>query len=530
MNKNHPVKNLLRIVCALSLSITAGHTADDLYIESFDSDPGYVSAKGPNNNNISSVAFGAGNAGFPKIETGQYGGTSQYLSGTRIVGSTANGTLQLGSGAPVEGLSRNRSTITFIDTSKAEIGQYEVTFEVSDFQSSDPANTSLYLHIYEGRNSDKGHVKFQLTSQKTLPELASTKPLISTAMGAMNYEVVVNNEISGNGKYSLRFGLPHVGKKGDYVALVWSQIKTRGSAPMPSMTIDEVKVSLLPPVEGKGVSEEAIPPGPFGQSETSESWSLLEDFSDEFNTNTVDPRKWNNNPGSWGAWSWDEANTIQESGKLLLQMAHEPHTRNHTKYFYKSGILRSHRQMTYGYYEARIKGCDLFPGACPAFWIYSDGRQYTGEVRYCEIDFVELQMNELNRTSKKRDPVEHIDMNLHLRLADDKGAVRWVRPGTDPELCANSWVAPWDPRKDFHVYACDVTPEMITWYIDGEEVARSENTYWHLPMNLTLSLGLRHPHIGWVGQNMKPVPGAATGEGFPTTAEVDWVRVWERKE
>ncbi len=530
MNSNFPWKYFLGAGCALCFVAVSGLSADDLYQESFDADPGYVSAKGPNDNNISSVSFGAGNSGFPKIETGKYGGTSQYLSGTKIVGSTKNGTLQLGSSAAVQGLSRNRSTMTFIDTSKAEVGQYEITFNVSDFQSADPANTSLYLHIYEGRKSHRGHVKYQLTSQKTLPELASTKPLISAAMGAMNYEVVMNNEITGNGKYTLRFGLPNVGETGDFIALAWSQVETRGGAPMPSMTIDNVKVSLLPAVGSKITSKEALPETPFGQAESSGSWSLVEDFSDEFNEDKVDPRKWNNYPGSWGAWSWDEANTIQKEGKLQLQMVHEPHTRNHTELFYKSGILRSHRQMTYGYYEARIKGAELFPGACPAFWIYSDGRQYTGEVRYCEIDFVELQMNQLNQTTKERDPVEHIDLNLHLRLVDENGKVRWVRPGSDPELCASSWKAPWDPRKDFHVYGCDVTPELITWYIDGEQVAQKKNTYWHLPMNLTLSLGLRYPHLGWVGQDMKPVPGAATGEGFPTTADVDWVRVWKRGE
>ena len=95
-------------------------------------------------------------------------------------------------------------------------------------------------------------------------------------------------------------------------------------------------------------------------------------------------------------------------------------------------------------------------------------------------------MNELNRETKVRDSVHEIDLNLHLRLADKDGNVRW-------------------------------------------EVARKPNQYWHLPMNLTLSLGLRYPHIGWVGQEMKSVPQAATAEGFPTSMEVDYVRVWERK-
>jgi len=369
-----------------------------------------------------------------------------------------------------------------------------------------------------------GHVKFQLTSQKTLPELASTRPLISAAQGGMNYEVTTDNKIEGDGKFALSFGLTSVGEEGDFLTLVWSQVKRKGGSPMPSMTIDNVSIVRLPaPDPGPQID---VPGAPAGQSG---EWSLVSDVSDEFEATKVNPVKWNNQPGSWGAWSWDEKNTYQEDGKLFIQMVHEPHLRNSTRLFYKSGILRSHQQMTYGYYEVRMKGCSLFPGACPAFWIYSDGRQYTGEVRYCEVDFVELQMNQLNHETGKRDPVEHIDMNLHLRLADGKGGVKWVRPGTDPELCENSWMAPWDPREDFHVYGCDVSPESIVWYIDGEEVARKPNQYWHLPMNVTLSLGLRYPHIGWVGQDIKPVPQNATAEGFPTSMEVDWVRVWERE-
>jgi beta-glucanase (GH16 family) len=73
-----------------------------------------------------------------------------------------------------------------------------------------------------------------------------------------------------------------------------------------------------------------------------------------------------------------------------------------------------------------------------------------------------------------------------------------------------------------------VTKDTITWFIDGKEVAKKPNKYWHEPMNITLSLGLRHPHLGWVGQDMQPIPKAATDEGFPTEMEVDWVRVWER--
>ena len=38
---------------------------------------------------------------------------------------------------------------------------------------------------------------------------------------------------------------------------------------------------------------------------------------------------------------------------------------------YTSGMLKSYATGTCGYYEARIKGAPLFPGVCPAFWLYS---------------------------------------------------------------------------------------------------------------------------------------------------------------
>jgi beta-glucanase (GH16 family) len=509
---------------------TAPQRTNTLYAEDFSTDPGYVGAIGPDNNNISSVSFGKAGPSdpnvkpIPNIKPGQYAGTSQYLAGTVIVGSTKDGKFAIGSDKPVYDKSRSRSYMTFIDTSLAVVGQYNISFDVSDFQSADE-NTSLYLHLFEGTDTDKGHLVFQVTHQDMLPKLTPTLPGIQ-GRGAKIARLLVDNEIKGNGRFSLNFGLSEAGRAGDFLALAWSQVKGKGGAVMPSVTIDNVDVSLLPePASVESASNE-IPLAPHGQTG---EWTLLTDVSDEFDGRTINPRKWNNNPASWGAWTWDERNTAQGYGKLHIRMVHEPHLRNTVRMFYKSGILRSHKQMTYGYYEARIKGCKLFPGACPAFWAYSDGKQFTGEVRYCEVDFVELFMNELNDETNKRDPVNHIDMNLHLRLADGDGKERWVRPKMNPDLCAHSWLVPWDPRDDFHVYGCDVTPEMITWYIDGKEAASEANKYWHLPMNITLSLGLRHPHIGWVGQDIKPVPQAATAEGFPTMMEVDYVRVWERR-
>ncbi len=309
----------------------------------------------------------------------------------------------------------------------------------------------------------------------------------------------------------MSFGLRDCGKPGDYLALVWTQAKKNGLGEIPSMSIDQIEVSMLPEPEKTSAAEE-IPAAPFGQSGT---WKISPLASDEFNTASLDPRKWNHHPPSWGAWSWSEKNVQQKSGKLELTMTHEPHDRNGTSLFYKSGIVKSQQQMTYGYYEARIKGCSLFPGACPAFWMFSDGRKNSGEVRYCEIDFIEIGMGELNHTTGLRESITTLDMNLHLRLADAKGKVSWLRPNSHPELCANLWRAPWDPREDFHIYACHVTAESITWFIDGKAVAKKNKSLLARTHEHHLLPGLATPAYWLGGSGHEARPSGSDGRWIP---------------
>ncbi|MFT5192743.1 MAG: hypothetical protein ACI9DF_005859 [Verrucomicrobiales bacterium] len=199
---------------------------------------------------------------------------SQYLVGTTVLCSTDKGAFAISSGDQVRRKSRNRSYVTFIDTSEAEVGQYRVSFDVSDFRSDDDPNTALYLHLYEGGATTKGHVKFQLTQQTELPTLVPTHPPITTALGGQNWQVLMDNPITGNGRFSLSFGLTNIGKPGDYLALVWSQVKHRGSASMPSMTIDNVNVAMLP--SPPAVESTVKMPGSVGQDG---DWALQDTAS-----------------------------------------------------------------------------------------------------------------------------------------------------------------------------------------------------------------------------------------------------------
>lgn len=268
-------------------------------------------------------------------------------------------------------------------------------------------------------------------------------------------------------------------------------------------------------------------------STANEEWTIKWNRSDDFNGTEVNRQMWNPNVNHFGIWSWDNDNVTVSNGTAKITMVQETHTRtfwdgcNKTntpnfELYYKSGILKSYATGTYGYYEASIKGASRYPGVCPSFWIFSNiDNTITepGEVRYSEVDIVELQQGNTLR---------HSDHDLHGIVVDENGQGEWLRPGKNPEICANDYTLPFEPDTGFHKYGCEVKPDSIIWYVDGVEIAKKKNIYWHRPMNVTLSMGLRHEFTEWKCNQFYPKKDATTQSGFPTTMEVDYVRVWER--
>jgi len=271
---------------------------------------------------------------------------------------------------------------------------------------------------------------------------------------------------------------------------------------------------------------------PLGQTG---NWELVKEFSDEFTDENVNTKKWENNPSDWGPSSFEPELAYQKDGKLYLKTIRETHTRKGLELYYKTSILLSQKTITYGYFEASIKGCGRFPGICPAFWLYSRGNNYREQhngatVTYSEIDIMEIQQGGYDFKSKKEKTVKQIDCNLHTRILDETGNEKWIRPQQAPELCKHDWLAPWDPRDDYHVYACENRPDSIFWYIDGKEVARAENKYWHLPMHLTFTMELRPPLMKFENGKRIPLKETSSSEDFPTQMSIEYVRTWLKKE
>ncbi len=241
------------------------------------------------------------------------------------------------------------------------------------------------------------------------------------------------------------------------------------------------------------------------------SWTLLTDYSDEFNDTSLNTAKWDNNINDWGVWSWEQENVYLGNGKMHIRMTNEEHVRNGNTLYFKSGAARQKNEITYGYFEAKVKGCPKWPGVCPAFWMYSVNQPVTNGLKYNEVDFMEIQQRQYD--------IKKIDCNLHLERIVNGQVVR-----TDPP---NEYLAPFNPNDGYHIYGCEVNPTTIKFYVDGVLVATNINDYWHLPMRITLSMGVRPPLMKYVNGAMTPI-SIINEPGFPTEMLVDYVRVWQK--
>jgi len=268
-----------------------------------------------------------------------------------------------------------------------------------------------------------------------------------------------------------------------------------------------------------------------------ETWVIRWNRSDDFNGEGVNWKKWQLNPEHFSGWRWDNHRNVEVQGGHLKisirEIAHQTTTSAHDGKHptrFTSGMLKSFAKGSEGYYEARIKGAAVFPGVSPAFWLYSsieDTILKPGGVRYCEIDIVELTQ----RNSHHQSNEQITDHNLHVILSNGKRGImgrEWRRPHHEAfrEFQATEYRAPFDPRHDFHTYGCRVGKKEIIWFVDGVEVGRKANTFWHRPMNVALSLGLRAPFVTWKNNQLIPNQDLKT-ENFPTSMLVDYIRVWE---
>jgi MYXO-CTERM domain-containing protein len=226
-------------------------------------------------------------------------------------------------------------------------------------------------------------------------------------------------------------------------------------------------------------------------------WELT--FQDEFDGTAVDLGRWKPRY-KWGeaiinselqAYV-DDAFVVQD-GILSIVAKHESGQYAGQTLEYRSGVICSLHEQTYGYFEARVK-VPKGQGYWPAFWLLGA----VGTPNVNEIDILELLGHQTNTAY----------MTVH-----------WGESyGAGHESDGSSFVGP-DFSEGFHVFAVEWDESAIRWSIDGlERFTHSGDGVADVPMYLILNLAVGG---GWPG-----APDSTTV--FPGSFQIDYVRAYRK--
>jgi beta-glucanase (GH16 family) len=248
------------------------------------------------------------------------------------------------------------------------------------------------------------------------------------------------------------------------------------------------------------------------------SYALV--FSDEFNELSVGSHR-GKGDATWGDWpptgphgafsasQWAQVGWIERwtvsAGILSLWMEYNPDNGWVSGFLASMDLNKNGFAQKFGYWSARIKMPQAGQGAWTAFWLGSTNgiRQSSGTKGY-EIDILEWY-----GTNTFDTPPDKYGWSVHPWNVDGsqgagEGGSFVNIPGGD---AVNTW----------HVYGCEVNPENIIFYLDGQEVGRRPTNLEYLedPLYVMVNYALRNDHSGQ--------PFASRGD---SAMQVDWVRAY----
>jgi len=253
----------------------------------------------------------------------------------------------------------------------------------------------------------------------------------------------------------------------------------------------------------------------FGTCEVSDGnpyWQLV--WSDEFNTDSIDPSKWGYDIGT-GDWGWGNGeaqyytnnsnNSFIEDGKLIIKAM----LQNYGGANYTSArmVTRNHGDWTYGKFVVRAKmpaGTGTWPAIwmLPTDWVYG-GWPYSGEIDIMEA--VGFDHGAIHGTA-------------HCETYNWWNGI----PPTGGTLMIN------DFDTEFHDYIIEWDENRIKWYVDGTQYHIYSNNNqgtatWPFDQDFHLLLNIA---IGgtWGGQQ------GIDNSIFPVQMEVEYVRVYEHND
>ncbi|MFU2325562.1 family 16 glycosylhydrolase [Pseudomonas sp. NFX98] len=247
---------------------------------------------------------------------------------------------------------------------------------------------------------------------------------------------------------------------------------------------------------------------PLSDQANSGQWILNTKLSDDFNGTTLDRERWhvNNAIGNESLGRkpalFTPNNASVNNGNLNIVFRKETLPQKYVQLGFKdytSAMVRTNERGLYGYYEARAK--PMNSAGSSAFWL-----AWTG----MEDNATEIDIFEIGGKTKNAALDRSYNMNAHL----------WATPQSTEHIADGSiWISPWRLADDFHIYGFDWQRDTLRWYVDGVLVRESRNLHFFFPMQVIFD-----------SEAMWKWFGVVDDADLPSTFEVDYVYVWQRRQ
>jgi len=222
-------------------------------------------------------------------------------------------------------------------------------------------------------------------------------------------------------------------------------------------------------------------------------------WQDDFDS--IDSSRWALQTFSWDGnlAQFSTANASVKSGILSIALTPEP---NDTAKPYRGVELRSIPTLTYGKVETRMRFAKGSGVVSSLVLIYTP---------WPADNWNEIDIEHLGKTPDS----SQLNCQVYTGAPTTPPVTTSVTPTQDPEIKALDF----DAEADFHVYSIEWTPSDVRFSADGTllrtwttEIARMT-----LPQNILFTI--------WAS-NVADWAGPITEMSAPTTAEVDWVKVY----
>jgi len=266
-------------------------------------------------------------------------------------------------------------------------------------------------------------------------------------------------------------------------------------------------VLLLMSIYGLDIVAQPAAPG-------GKKWQLISNMSDEFNGNSLDFTKWDDQDPQWRGRipAIFKENTIKVADGYL-KITNYKLSQPEGAYTHAGGMVRGIHKQTYGYYECKMKASRTFMSS--TFWLFNKRNEGSGcDVRTTELDITETVGVNSNGASWVDRNIRSMNSNTHSRgtTCNDTPV---GSEGGKADLGGNSWGS-------FHTYGVWwKSKNELLFYLDGKFVYKiTPPADFNLPMYLRLVTET----YDW---NPVPADGGMTGSSASRTTSYDWVRSYK---